>query len=602
MRLHAMGRHVLLLLVWFTLLVAVVPAASAASDASARLQTLLDDAWQFSMQEYPEFATHAGDHRYNDRLTEVSLADANRRAAAQAEFLKRAEAIAADQLEPVERINLALFKRELSDEAQEHRFHTHLTPVSNRSGFHIEFPELPEKAPLKTVKDYENYSARLRAFGRHTAGNIALMREGVRQGVTMPAVILEGWQESVDPHVVDDPVDSLLYKPFEEFPESFSTADQERLRAAGRDAIAQVVSPAYARFKQFMADEYVPNCRTDIGASALPGGRDFYRHRVRHFTTLDLTPDEVHQRGLAEVARIRGEMQAIVERVEFDGDLPAFFTHLRTDPKYYAKTPKELLAECSFLLKRIDGQLPKLFGKLPRTPYGLREIPDYIAPKTTSAYYQPPAGDGSQAGFFCLNTYNLPSRPLYALESLALHESVPGHHLQIALQQELEGLPEFRKYSGFTAYVEGWALYAERLGKEIGCYEDPYSDFGRLSMEMWRACRLVVDTGMHYKGWTRQQAIDYMVDNSALSEHNIRAEVDRYIGWPGQALGYKIGELKIRDLRAEAEQRLGDRFDVRAFHNAVLETGAVPLDVLEEHVHEWLEEQDDVSTVLRTVK
>ncbi|TWT78053.1 hypothetical protein Pla123a_08420 [Posidoniimonas polymericola] len=597
-----MGRHVLLLLVWFTLLVAVVPAASAASDASARLQTLLDDAWQFSMQEYPEFATHAGDHRYNDRLTEVSLADANRRAAAQAEFLKRAEAIAADQLEPVERINLALFKRELSDEAQEHRFHTHLTPVSNRSGFHIEFPELPEKAPLKTVKDYENYSARLRAFGRHTAGNIALMREGVRQGVTMPAVILEGWQESVDPHVVDDPVDSLLYKPFEEFPESFSTADQERLRAAGRDAIAQVVSPAYARFKQFMADEYVPNCRTDIGASALPGGRDFYRHRVRHFTTLDLTPDEVHQRGLAEVARIRGEMQAIVERVEFDGDLPAFFTHLRTDPKYYAKTPKELLAECSFLLKRIDGQLPKLFGKLPRTPYGLREIPDYIAPKTTSAYYQPPAGDGSQAGFFCLNTYNLPSRPLYALESLALHESVPGHHLQIALQQELEGLPEFRKYSGFTAYVEGWALYAERLGKEIGCYEDPYSDFGRLSMEMWRACRLVVDTGMHYKGWTRQQAIDYMVDNSALSEHNIRAEVDRYIGWPGQALGYKIGELKIRDLRAEAEQRLGDRFDVRAFHNAVLETGAVPLDVLEEHVHEWLEEQDDVSTVLRTVK
>lgn len=586
-----MRRYVLRLLIGVTLPLAIVPMA-AADDASAQLQTLFDDAWQFSMEEYPEFATHAGDHRYNDRLTEVSLADANRRAAAQAEFLKRAEAIDADLLDTLERINLALFKREQSDDAQEHRFRTHLTPISNRRGFHVEFPELPEKAPLKTVKDYENYISRLHAFGRQTDGSIALMREGVRQGVTTPAVILEGWQEAVDPHIVDDPTDSLLDKPFKEFPASFSAADQERLRAAGRRAITEVVSPAYARFKQFMAQEYVPNCRTEIGASALPDGRDFYRYRVRHFTTLDLTPDEVHQRGLAEVARIRDEMQAIVRQVEFDGDLPAFFEHLRTEPKYYAKTSKELLAECSFLLTRIDGQLPKLFGKLPRTPYGLKEIPDYIAPKTTSAYYQPPAGDGTQAGNFYLNTYNLPSRPLYALEALALHEAVPGHHLQIALQQEMEGLPEFRKYSGFTAYVEGWALYAERLGKEIDGYQDPYSDFGRLSMEMWRACRLVVDTGMHYKGWTRQQAIDYMADNSALSIHNIRAEVDRYIGWPGQALGYKIGELKIRDLRAEAEQRLGDDFDVRAFHDTVLETGAVPLDVLEQHVHEWLDGQE----------
>ncbi|WP_146564594.1 DUF885 domain-containing protein [Posidoniimonas corsicana] len=555
------------------------------------MQQLLDDAWQFGMEEHPEFATHTGDHRYNDRLTKVSLADEQRRTEARAEFHDRAMAIDADALSGLDRINLALFKRQLTDDIAEHRFLSHLTPVSNRGGFHIEFPELPRDVPLRTVQDYDNYTARLRAFGAQADGNIELMREGVRRGVTMPAVILEGWEESVDPHIVDDPEESLLFGPFKEFPNTFSAEDKERLAAAGSDAIAQVVSPAYARFKRFMADEYVPNCRTNIGASALPDGRDFYRHRVRRFTTLDLTPEEVHQRGLSEVARIRGEMEAIVQQVEFEGDLQAFFEHLRTDPQYYAKTPKELLAECSYLLKKIDGQLPKLFGRLPRTPYGLREIPSYIAPKTTCAYYQPPAGDGAQAGFFCLNTYNLPSRPLYALEALSLHEAVPGHHLQIALQQEMEGLPNFRKYSGFTAYVEGWALYAERLGKEIDCYQDPYSDFGRLSMEMWRACRLVIDTGMHFQGWTRQRAIEFMSQNSALSEHNIRAEVDRYIGWPGQALGYKIGELKIRDLRAEAEERLGKDFDVRAFHDAVLETGAVPLDVLEEHISEWLDSQ-----------
>jgi uncharacterized protein (DUF885 family) len=340
-----------------------------------------------------------------------------------------------------------------------------------------------------------------------------------------------------------------------------------------------------------MHDEYVPRTRGSISASALADGRDFYRFRVRRFTTLDLSPDEVHQRGLQEVKRIRGEMEEIIRRVEFDGDFAAFVEHLRTEPKFYAETPEELMKEAAAILKRMDGELPLLFGRLPRMPYGLRPVPEYIAPRTTSAYYQRPTGDGTRAGFFYLNTFNLKSRPLFALEALALHEAVPGHHLQLAIQQELQDLPNFRRFSDVTAFIEGWALYAERLGLESGFYADPYSDFGRLSMEMWRACRLVVDTGIHWLDWSRPKAIAFMQENSAQSLHNIEAEVDRYIAWPGQALAYKIGELQIRELRASAEDELDERFDLRAFHDVVLGGGAVPLDVLEGAVKQWVAEQ-----------
>ncbi|MEN0109723.1 MAG: DUF885 domain-containing protein, partial [Planctomycetota bacterium] len=315
------------------------------------------------------------------------------------------------------------------------------------------------------------------------------------------------------------------------------------------------------------------------------------RHRVRKYTTLDLTPEEVHRTGLAEVARIRAEMAAIARRVGFDGDLAAFEEHLKTDEAFYEATEDALLARTAAILKRADGELPKLFGRLPRMPYGLKPVPDYSASKAPAAYYQRPNGDGTRAGFFFLNTFNLPSRPTYTLEALALHEAVPGHHLQIALQQELEGLSPLRRYGGFTAFVEGWALYAESLGEEMGFYTDPYSDYGRLTMEIWRAARLVVDTGMHYLGWSRERAIAYLQENSALSDHDIRAEVDRYIGWPGQALAYKTGELKIRELRTRAEQRLGERFDVRAFHNTVLGEGAVPLAILETQIDAWIEER-----------
>lgn len=578
------------------LLLAIILSTATLASPSESLEKLLDDVWQWRMQEWPQYATRSGDHRYNDRLAKVSLTDAERAAKENEAFLTRLRAIDAASLSKTERLERDLLERDLADSIADFNAGLHLLPINNRSGFHIEFPELPDWSPLNTVKDYENYIARLREFGAYTDGHIELMREGIQRGLTVPAVIMEGYESSIDSHVVDDPTLSLLYKPFKKFPVGVPKWEHERLQAEAHEAIAQSVVPGYRRFSVFMADEYVPNCRASIGASALPGGRDFYRHSVRKFTTLDTTPEEVHRVGLAEVARIRGEMDKIIDRIGFEADkedrFAAFVEHLRASPEFYADTDKELMACTAAILKRIDGELPSLFGRLPRMPYGLKPVPDYIAPKTTFAYYQSPQGDGTVAGFFFLNTYDLKSRPKYMLEALALHEAVPGHHLQIALQQELEELSPLRKYGGFTAFVEGWALYAERLGLEAGFYEDPYSDFGRLTMEVWRAARLVVDTGMHYKGWTRQQAIDFMAANSAMPMHDIRSEVDRYIGWPGQALAYKTGELKIRELRALAEERLGERFDVRAFHDAVLENGAVPLTTLETLIGEWIEEQE----------
>jgi uncharacterized protein (DUF885 family) len=366
--------------------------------------------------------------------------------------------------------------------------------------------------------------------------------------------------------------------------------DRARLAEAGARAIASAVIPAYAALADFLRDEYLPGARDDAAASSLPNGADFYAHRLRYYTSLDLTPESVHATGVSEVARIRAEMEALIARTGFQGDLRGFIDFLRSDPRFYAQTAETLLQATAYVLKRMDGELPRLFQTLPRLPYGIRAIPDYAAPGNTTAYYQPGAGDGTRAGMYYVNVYDLPSRPLYEVEALSLHEAVPGHHLQIALQQELS-LPNFRRFGGFTAFVEGWALYAERLGLEVGFYTDPYSDFGRLSYEMWRACRLVVDTGLHALGWSRQQAIDFMAENTASTLLNIANEVDRYIAWPGQAVAYKIGELKIRALRAQAEAALGPAFSLRAFHSVVLGSGAVPLDVFENLVADWIARQ-----------
>lgn len=583
--------------IWFCLLASFMamntrPAPAAEPAANEQFAALLHDAWEFRLREDPLFATETGDHRYDDKLPKVSLADEKRRNAAQREFLARLRKIDRESLSATNRVNYDIFARVLRENIQEHAFQTYLMPISDRWGFHIDFPELPRNMPLTTTRDYENYIARLRGFSDYAAGHMELMREGVRKLMTVPSVIMQRYNEPLEAQIVDDPEKSLLYGPFQKLPQSMAKKDRERLRAAARKAIAESVVPGYRKFLKFMKEEYVPNCRGTIAASALPNGRDYYRFCVAKYTTLDdRTPEQIHAIGKEEVARIRGEMDAIIKDLKFDGDFAKFTDNLRTNPKFYAKSAEELQKEVSFILKRIDGQLPTLFGRLPRMPYGVRQVPDYIAPQTMFAYYQGPTGDGRRAGFFYINTYNLPSRPTYMLEALSLHEAVPGHHLQIALQQELADLPEFRKYSNFTAFIEGWGLYSERLGLEAGFYKDPYSNFGRLTMEIWRACRLVVDTGIHHLGWTREQAIEYMRANSAMPLHDIRSEVDRYIGWPGQALAYKTGEMKIRQLRKEAESQLGEKFDVRAFHDVVLGGGAVPLGVLEKNVQAWIAER-----------
>ncbi len=577
----------------FLAILVLWPIASCIADspsAKQQLDALFQESWEFTLAEDPLFATHAGDNRYNDRLPCESLADVQRRILQEKAFLERLENIRRAELGRPDQMNYDLFARQKRDAIAEFEFHSHWMPITNRSGFHISFPELPLHMPFQTTKDYENYVARLNAFDRYVADHIELMRAGIKRGYTLPSVVLKDIREVISPHIVDDPAKSLLYQPFGQFPDGISQAERERLTSAGSAAILEHVVPGYHALLQFMQNEYLPECREQIGASALPHGREYYRFRVRHFTTLDIDPQAVHDTGLAEVARIKAEMHAIMRKVEFQGDFPNFVDYLRNDPRFYASTPEQLLKETSLVLKRMDGQLPKLFEKLPRTPYGIREIPEFIAPRTTTAYYQPPAGDGSRAGFYYVNTYNLKSRPLFEIEALSLHEAVPGHHLQIAIQQELTDQPDFRRFALATAFVEGWGLYAERLGLEVGFYQDPYSDFGRLSYEMWRACRLVVDTGIHYFGWTRQQAIDYMARNTALTMHNITSEVDRYIAWPGQATAYKMGELKIRALRDEAEKELGEKFDVRKFHHAVLAAGAIPLDLLKENIKAYIDE------------
>ncbi len=552
------------------------------------LHTLLEKSWKFDIAEDPLFATRLGRRENNHKLASNTIDDIRRRAARRAAFLVEAEAIDLTSLSPADQLNLQVFIQLLRDGARESAFPSHLIPISNRWGFHIAFPELPKRVPLKTLKDHENYIARLLDFKRYGTEQITLLRMGIRAKWVLPAVVLEGYGDTITTHIVTDPTQSLLYGPFVDLPAAIKTSDQARLRRDAQAAIADSVVPTYQAFDVFMRNEYLPAARGSVGASALPDGRAFYRHRVRQFTTLDVAPENIHQVGLNEVRRIRREMKAIPPRVQFKGDLPQFITFLRTDKQFYPTTPEQLEKEVALTLKRMDGQLPTLFKKLPRMPYGIRRVPAYIAPKTTTAYYSQPAGDGTRAGFYYINTYNLSSRPLFEVEALSLHEAVPGHHLQLALQQELVDLPDFRRFAGFTAFVEGWALYAERLGLEVGFYKDPYSDFGRLSYEMWRACRLVVDTGIHYMGWSRERAIDYMKNQTALSLHNIEAEIDRYIAWPGQALAYKIGELKIRELRTLAENELADKFDVRDFHDVVLRNGSLPLPLLETNVRDYI--------------
>jgi uncharacterized protein (DUF885 family) len=566
--------------------------ASKQITADQELTDLLDQVWDFELESSPLLATNVGDARGQDRLADDSPEAIEKRANRRSEFLAKLIAVRVEHLSEVKQIDHELLRQRLEGQLADFRFNTHLMPINNRGGFHIRFPELPRVMAPRSEQDFANYIARLRDFDRYTNQQIDLLRGGIKKGLVQPAIIMRDSLSQVESHIVDDLSKSLFLTNIAA--ESKSNLEREQWKPIHdqiEDALKLSVIPAYQRFADFLRTEYLPACRGPVGASAMPMGREFYLDRIERFTTIKISPEELHQTGVKENARIRAEMELIKRKVNFQGTLDDFLEHLRTDPKFYAKSAEELMQTAALILKRADGRLPELFGHLPRIPYGLREIPAYVAPQTTAAYYWPPATDGTRGGVYYLNTYNLSSRPLYQLEALSLHEAVPGHHLQLAIQAELEDLHPISRESNFTAFIEGWALYSERLGKDIGFYKDPYQDFGRLSMEAWRASRLVVDTGLHWMGWSRQQAIDYMTANTALSPHNIVAEVDRYIGWPGQALAYKTGELAISRIRRQAEKTLGSEFDLRSFHDRVLEAGSIPLPMLEQRINQWVNEQ-----------
>lgn len=485
-------------------------------------------------------------------------------------------------------ISLDIFKFILQDKIKRIEFSDYLMPFNAEGGFFTSLTFLQRTFRFDAYKDYRKYLEMLEGYEQHMERNMANMRIGMEKGITQPRWIAERYESLIAPFLNTTLENSFFYEPFTRMPENISEPSQEELKERARKVIGDEILIVYSEFDRFMKEEYIPACREELGATALPEGKAYYEHLVNYFTTLPISPDEIYALGEQEVARIEADMQAVMTETGFEGSFSAFLTFLRTDPQFYPKTPEELLRHAAYISKQIDGLLPNYFYRLPRLPYGVQAVPADIAPNYTSGRYSPGSVDAHRAGHYWVNTYKLESRPLYVLPALTLHEAVPGHHLQMSLAQEMEAVPDFRRSLYLSSYGEGWALYCEWLGLEMGIYKTPYERFGRLSYEMWRACRLVVDVGLHAKGWTRQQAVDYMAARTSLSLHEINTEVDRYIGWPGQALSYKMGELKIRELRQKTAQALGGRFDLRDFHDLLLENGAVPLFVLEEMVEEYI--------------
>lgn len=573
------------------LVLAAVVAALLSSTAVAApaddLKTLLDEHWAWTMRNAPVYATMLGVRDYDNELGDPTLAAEDRRAAEAQAFIDRLDRIDASALSPADRTNRAILRRQLAEQVEGNRFGHRTVTFTTYSSWFQNIAGLGEDLPFQTRADYESYLTRLATYPAYNDALIEVTRQGLRDGYAQPCAPLQGFEKTIAGVIVADPTTSRFYIPFKRRPSTISAADWAGLEKRARDLITGTLNPAYARTLDFYTREYAPNCRQAVGVGATPNGQAYYAFRVRAETTTDLTPDAIHKTGLSEVARISAEMEQVAKKAGF-ADRRTYVQHLRTDPQYYPRTGDELMREAAYLAKLIDGWMPKLFGNLPRLPYTVRPIPAEIAEGTTTAYYGSGKLTSATPGVYWVNLSKLDQRPFYELPSLTMHEAVPGHHHQISLAQELD-LPMFRRFGySSTAFTEGWALYTERLGIEMGMYDTPAKEMGRLSYEMWRACRLVVDTGIHSKGWTRDQAIRFMLDNTALSRGNIEAEVNRYITWPGQALAYKLGELTIRRLRTKAEGGLGDRFDLRAFHDAVLEQGAVPLDVLEAHIDAWI--------------
>ncbi|MBM7074317.1 DUF885 domain-containing protein [Shewanella sp. 202IG2-18] len=552
------------------------------------LAPLIEQDWQIKQFASAQLAASTGDKSQLGKLDNLSPEHLEDVYHQKLGLLEQLSALDDSVLTKDERINKQILKYQLQNSVDMYRFHDHYQPITAESGFHAYIASI-SKGRFNTEQDYRNYLNKLAALPKYFKQQTYWLTQGVKAGITPPKVTLNGFEDSISAFIV--PVEqSGYFAPFNHFPDHFSAELKQELISKGRDLVKNQVLTSYQNFYDFMTLEYIPNARTDIAATSLPDGKDFYENRVQYYTTLPMTSEEVHQLGLKEVARIRAEMRQVIKQTQFKGSFAEFLHFLRTDPQFYPKTAEELLKEASYIAKQADAMLPKYFGKLPRMPYGIAPVPAQIAPKYTTGRYSGSTRD-DKAGYYWVNTYALDKRPLYELTALTLHEAIPGHHLQISLNKELDNLPNFRRFSYISAFGEGWGLYSEYLGLEAGLYKDPYSNFGRLTYEMWRATRLVVDTGMHAQNWTRQQAINYMAENSALSLHNITTEVDRYISWPGQALSYKIGELTIKRLRKKAEAELGEKFDIRAFHDAVLANGSVPMSILEQQIDTFIETQ-----------
>lgn len=568
------------------LLLASLPVQAA--EDSERFRKLYEKEWDFRLQEMPLFASSAGVHDYADLLGHVSEADQARRHSYWQSIRAELDSISCERLSRDECINYRIFVRQMDNYIAAYETKSYLIPFSSDSGFYMEWGRLAQNTDFNSVDDYRNYLSRLHQLPVVMDEYIELMREGIKLGFTQPRVILDGRDEPIKAQLVERADQSPFFEPFMDVPEAMAGGQKAELLATAEKVISEDVIPAYQRLYDFFNKEYLPGARSSLGASELPGGEQFYRAQIQKYVTMDLTPQQIHDIGLEQVARIRSEMDAIIRELGFEGEFADFIDFLRKDPQFYAKTPKELLAHASYYAKKIDGRLPMLFGYLPRQPYGVAPVPADLAPFYTTGRYYGAALDAHRGGYYWVNTHDLRSRPLYAIPALTLHEGAPGHHIQISLAKEKEDQPPFRRFDYISAFGEGWGLYSEKLGLEMDIYETPYEHFGRLSYEMWRACRLVIDTGIHAMGWTRQQAQKFLASNSALSLHNVTTEVDRYISWPAQALSYKLGEYTIWQLRGKAEEALGQDFDIRAFHDFILGLGSVPLDVLTDEINLWI--------------
>ena len=583
----------------FALLLASAPLAragglisgDAASTPGGRLKALCATYWDEELRRDPLEATYVGDHRFDDSLPDPST-EAHRaliaRLRATAEALRAIDPCGLSVDERIDR-DVLLFTLDTLFEGEP--FAEHLIPMTQQEGLHLKFAQAVNFHPTGTVGDFENYLRRLRGFPAAVDATIAVMREGMARGIVPPRVTMAKVVPQLRALATARPEDSPHFGIVAKIPGDWPAADRSQFARSIASAIAESVTPAYTRLADFLETTYLSACRETVGLSAMPDGKAHYRWLVRSFTTTDLTPEQVHALGLAEIAKVREGMEAIRRKVGFEGDLPAFLTHLRTDPKFRNTGPSEILARYRTILADVDAKLPLLFGRLPRADYGLKEIEAYRAKSAAAGYYYPFPEDGSRPGYFYVNTSDPTSRTTYSMQALAYHEAVPGHHLQFALTIELTGRPAFLKNGYIPAFSEGWGLYSEGLPAEVGLCSDPYAEYGRLEYNAWRCARLVVDTGLHAHGWTRDRAIAYMEDNTAVPRVEVVSEVDRYIAWPGQALAYKVGELKIRELRTRAERALGPRFDVRAFHDRLLSQGSLPLGVLER----WMEQGSESS-------